>query len=139
MSARLDISNISEGNLPRIVEIQRQLLERERYNKIELYDPYPYQRRFHDTGAECSQRLLMAGNRIGKSMSGASEVAMHLTGLYPDWWEGRRFKQPITAWVGGVSNETVRDINQTELLGIPGDPEQLGTGTVPRNKIKKLL
>jgi phage terminase large subunit-like protein len=63
---------------------------------------------------------------------------MHLTGIYPSWWRGKRYKQPITAWVGGVSNETVRDINQTELLGIPGDPEQLGTGTIPRDKIKKL-
>ena len=80
----------------------------------------------------------MAGNRIGKSFCGASETAFHLTGIYPDWWQGRRYKKPITAWVGGVSNETVRDINQAELLGQPGSPEELGSGTIPRSKIIKL-
>jgi len=131
-------TNISEANLPRAVELQRLILDRERYNQIDNYDPYPYQKRFHDTGADCSQRLLMAGNRIGKSFCGASETAFHLTGIYPDWWRGRRYKKPITAWVGGVSNETVRDINQAELLGQPGSPDELGSGTIPRSKIIKM-
>ena len=79
----------------------------------------------------------MAANRIGKSFSGANEMSYHLTGLYPDWWEGRRYTQPITAWAGGVSNETTRDIVQYELLGSPDDPEAFGSGAVPRNKIIK--
>lgn len=59
-----------------------------------------------------SQRLLMAGNRIGKSFCGATELAFHLTGKYPDWWEGKKFDRPIRAWAGGSSNETTRDICQ---------------------------
>ena len=50
--------------------------EWERYNKIEYYDPYPYQKRFHDTGSDCNRRLLMAGNRIGKSFSGAADTVV---------------------------------------------------------------
>ena len=61
-----------------LLEAQRQ---RERYNKIRQYDPYPYQQEFHSTGEENSQRLLMAANRIGKSYCGAAEMAFHLTGL----------------------------------------------------------
>ena len=39
----------------------------------------------------------MAGNQLGKTLAGASEVAMHLTGLYPDGWEGLKFENPIVA------------------------------------------
>ena len=56
----------------------------------------------------------MAANRIGKSYCGSMELSYHLTGLYPDWWEGRVYRQPIVAWAGGVSNETTRDIVQYE-------------------------
>jgi len=121
----------------RAVELLRELRQRERYNRINSYDPYPYQQKFHETGAESNQRLLMAANRIGKSYCGSAELSYHLTGLYPDWWEGRVYHQPIVAWAGGVSNETTRDIVQYELLGSPDDPEAFGSGTVPRSYIIK--
>jgi len=110
---------------------------RERYNRIGSYDPYPYQLKFHLTGKDANQRLLMAANRIGKSYCGSAELSYHLTGLYPDWWEGRVFKQPIVAWAGGVSNETTRDIVQFELLGSPDDPDAFGSGTIPKDYIIK--
>ena len=121
----------------RAVELLRELRQRERFNRINSYDPYPYQLKFHKTGAEANQRLLMAANRIGKSYCGSAELSFHLTGLYPDWWEGRVYHQPIVAWAGGVSNETTRDIVQYELLGSPDDPEAFGSGTVPRAYIIK--
>lgn len=128
--------------LARQVEILKKLRDHERFNKIEYYDPYPYQKRFHDTGANSSQRLLMAGNRIGKSFCGAFETALAVCGgfadgTYPDWWQGKRYKEPIVAWAGGVSNESTRDILQAELLGMPGDPQALGTGAIPRANIIK--
>ena len=127
----------SRLELEQAVEIAREIRQRERFNKIDFYDPYPYQQAFHETGADCNQRLLMAANRIGKSYCGAAEVAYHLTGLYPKWWKGRRYTQPITAWCGGVSNETTRDIVQAELLGSPDDPEAFGSGAVPKKTIIK--
>ena len=123
--------------LEKAVEVARELRRRERFNKLDFYDPYPYQNRFHKTGAEANQRLLMAANRIGKSYCGAAEFAYHVTGLYPKWWEGRRYTQPITAWAGGVSNETTRDIVQAELLGSPDDPEAFGSGSIPQKCIIK--
>ena len=127
----------TRAELAKAVEVARELRKRERYGKIDLYDPYPYQQRFHDTGAEANQRLLMAANRIGKSYCGAAELAYHVTGLYPSWWNGRRYRQPIVAWAGGVSNETTRDIVQFELLGSPDDPEAFGSGAIPRSCIIK--
>ena len=79
----------------------------------------------------------MAANRIGKSYSGSAEMSYHVTGLYSEWWEGRRYRQPITAWCGGISNETTRDIVQAELLGSPDDLEAFGSGTIPRRLLIK--
>ena len=128
---------MNHGDLQQAVDIARELRQRERYNRIDSYDPYPYQSAFHKTGSEANQRLLMAANRIGKSYCGAAELSFHLTGLYPSWWSGRRYRQPIIAWAGGVSNETTRDIVQFELLGSPDDPDAFGSGAIPKNLIIK--
>jgi phage terminase large subunit-like protein len=86
-------------------------------------------------GAEYSQRLFMAANRVGKTIAGSYELTAHLTGEYPHWWEGRRFKKPIRAWAAGKTDETTRDIVQRELLGPVvgrGPTKRLeGTGMVP--------
>ena len=108
-----------------------------RFKRIDSYNPYPYQKKFHKSGSEANQRLLMAANRIGKSYCGSMELSYHLTGIYPDWWEGREYDRPIVAWAGGVSNETTRDIVQFELLGSPDDPDAFGSGTIPKNYIIK--
>ena len=121
----------------RALELLKELRQRERFNRVDTYDPYPYQLKFHKSGSQANQRLLMAANRIGKSYCGSMELSYHLTGLYPEWWEGKVYHQPITAWAGGVSNETTRDIGQCELLGAPDDPEAGGSGTIPKNYIIK--
>ena len=127
----------TKEELEQAVELAREIRQRERYSRIDYYDPYPYQLAFHQTGSSANQRLLMAANRIGKSYCGSAEMSYHLTGLYPEWWKGRRFTQPIVGWAGGVSNETTRDIVQFELLGSPDDPEAFGSGTIPRKQIIK--
>tara|TARA_R100001594_G_scaffold20770_2_gene40232 strand:+ start:837 stop:2255 length:1419 start_codon:yes stop_codon:yes gene_type:complete len=119
--------------LARAVEIARELERRKQRNQLANYIPYEYQEKFHNTDEP--QRLLMAGNRVGKSMCGAMEMAYHLTGKYPKWWNGRKFVKPIRAWVGGVSNETTRDVCQKELLGQPDDPAARGTGSIPAELI----
>jgi phage terminase large subunit-like protein len=117
------------NDIERAVEIARELQYRKDTNRMAFYEPYEYQKKFHN--AKAQQRLLMAGNRIGKSFCGAMEMAFHLTGQYPDWWNGRRFNRPIRAWAGGASNETTRDICQKELVGQPDDPSAKGTGSIP--------
>lgn len=77
----------------------------------------------------------MAGNQQGKTFCGAAEMAIHLTGLYPDWWEGRRFDHPIDAWAGGDTTETCRDTIQRNLIGPPADEEDWGTGALPGDLI----
>jgi phage terminase large subunit-like protein len=78
---------------------------------------------------------MLAANRVGKTEGvGAYETTLHLTGQYPEWWEGRRFERPIKAWAAGDTSKTVREILQDKLLGPPG---QLGTGMIPGDLIVK--
>src|SRR5258708_5513527 len=68
--------------------------------KLIAYKPYPKQAEFHAAGSEFRERILIAANQVGKTWAAGFEVAMHATGLYPDWWIGRRFNRP-TRWVVG--------------------------------------
>ena len=101
--------------------------------KLRTYSPYPWQKEFHDAGATNPERMLMAANRVGKTQCAAAEVSYHLTGDYPEWWQGRRFAHPTLVWTGSPTNETSRDIVQAELLG--GLGEKLGTGWIPKARL----
>src|SRR3990167_11556305 len=99
--------------------------------KIYSYRPYPKQKEFHDAGAVHRERLFLAGNQLGKTWAGAMEWAMHLTGLYPKWWEGKRFLHPVKMWASGESAVFTRDNAQRLLVGPPDREEEWGTGTIP--------
>jgi len=107
--------------------------------RINQYEPYKYQSKFHAEGEECRQRILMAANRVGKTYCGAAETAYHLTGNYPEWWKGRRFSKGVRVWVAGESNDTTRDIIQKELFGVPQDPQKHGTGAIPLKSIVETI
>ena len=124
---------MDEEVLAKAIKIAKELERRKATNRMDEYAPYDYQKKFHNTLAQ--QRLLMAGNRVGKSFCGAMEIAYHATGKYPSWWAGKRFNRPVRCWAGGVSNETTRDVCQKELVGQPDDPTARGTGSIPLNSI----
>ena len=95
------------------------------------YAPYTKQAQFHLFGLQYRERLLLGGNRVGKTECGAAELAVHLTGVYPDWWGGRRFDKPVRCWAAGVTGESTRDVVQAKLFGPPERREDWGTGLIP--------
>src|SRR5262249_39785399 len=105
-------------------------------NRLAYYRPYKKQIEFHNAGDASRERLLMAGNQLGKTLAGGFEVAMHTTGIYPPWWQGRRFDRPTVGWACGVTGEVVRDTIQKILVGRPGQP---GTGAIPKDAIAELV
>ena len=125
--------------LEKAVSLISEIQEVKETNKLEWYKPYDYQRSFHsgkdDEGHQARQKLLMAANKTGKTFCGAFELAVHLTGQYPDWWEGIRFDRPIKAWAAGNTSANTRDIVQCECLGEPGDEEDFGKGAIPKDCI----
>ncbi len=71
-------------------------------------------------------------HNTGKSLAVCYELTCHLIGYYPDWWAGRRFKKPVSAWAAGEDVKAVRESLQTILLGPPGSE---GTGVIPKANI----
>jgi len=104
-------------------------------DRIATYVPYDKQGAFHAAGAAQRERLFMAGNQLGKTTAGAAEVAFHATGLYPEWWRGRRFERPTVGWAAGITAETTRDTVQRLLLG---RPRGANLGYVPDRLVEKV-
>src|SRR6266516_281886 len=105
-------------------------------DKLSSYKPYPKQAEFHAAGAQHRERLLMAGNQLGKTLAGSMETAMHATGRYPDWWCGKSFDRPTYSWAAGTTGETARDTVQRMLVGRSGYE---GTGAIPKAAIVELV
>lgn len=130
---------LTPGQL-RVLKLQELALLEERHrrilgNRLARYGPYPKQMEFHAAGKTYRERLLKAGNQLGKTWSAAFETAMHLSGRYPDWWTGRVWQRPVSGWAAGVTNEVTRDSLQLLLCG---KLDNLGTGAIPRDAIKEI-
>jgi phage terminase large subunit-like protein len=107
-----------------------------KYNQLRYFRPFKHQLEFFATGA-AQRRGILAANRIGKTVSTCFETAYHLTGLYPEWWQGKRFNKPVVAFVAGEGWEQVARVLQDELIGTKDIKikEQIGTGSIPRECI----
>lgn len=94
----------------------------------------PKHKAFFDAGKTYKERLFMAANRIGKTVSGAFEASCHATGVYPSWWQGKRYDRPTYGWAMGSTARATRDTVQKELIGPIG---AWGTGMIPKDKLGK--
>jgi phage terminase large subunit-like protein len=114
-----------------------QVKAKRRQNQLADYTPYPKQLEFHASGGplHIRERLLIAGNQLGKTFSAGAEHAMHLTGRYPDRWKGAVFDEPVVGWAASETGQSTRDTVQRILLGEPG---QWGTGAIPADAIAKI-
>lgn len=135
---KLKLSTLQKQEQLQLLELLEELDRRKSRRKIDQFfstdlirAQYKKQMQFFRLGKDYTERLLAGGNRSGKSLAGGFEMTHHLTGLYPDWWEGRIFNEPVMAWTAGDTAKTVRDIMQNMLMGPPGVADQEGTGLVP--------
>lgn len=83
-------------------------------------------------GTRCYEAAGEIHHNTGKSITGAAETAIHLTGEYPDKWDGHRFDRPVRCWVAGETGEATRDNVQTKLFGPPEREDEWGTGFLPK-------
>ena len=142
--ANIDLTKLDTMDKRKLLELMNKMDNMITYTRINSVYPeygqfsrhlYPKQLKFFKDSREYLIKVLMGGNRTGKTLTGSYEVACQATGVYPPWWEGRICKKPQDIWVAGDTGKTVRDILQTELLGKPGEE---GTGMIPKNAIVKL-
>lgn len=133
---KLDLSTLSLEEKAELYELLKIKDTRVKRNRLGTYKPYARQVEFHNASATFRERLFMAANQSGKTWAGAFEVAMHLTGRYPDWWKGRRFNYAIRCMVGSESAELTRKGVQRLLIGPPELREEWGTGAIPHDALR---
>jgi phage terminase large subunit-like protein len=144
------LERLSPAEKAQVLDLIAEAERRSKQHRIDSYYPdegplrrelYQKHLEFFRAGATYRERCALAANRIGKTEGmGGYETALHLTGQYPKWWEGRRFDKPIMAWAAGKTNETARDIVQRKLFGpVTGEgttrKSVSGTGLVRGNCI----
>lgn len=124
---------LSADTLAPLQDLAMAVAEDMQYNQLRYFRPFEHQLRFFNTGAS-DRRGILAANRIGKTVSTCYETAMHLTGRYPDWWQGRRFAHPVNVMMAGEGWQQVALVLQNEMLGTPDVKlgQQIGTGAIPR-------
>lgn len=125
-----------------LISLLEEKARREKFRMLAGYYPdtgplrrelYPKHLRHFSGGANFRERLLLGGNRTGKTEgTGGVEVVYHLTGEYPFWWDGKRFDRPNEWWAAGNTAKTTRDVIQKKLFG---PKEQMGTGLIPGHLI----
>lgn len=92
---------------------------------------YKKQLDYFAAGAENKIRLMLAANRVGKTESTLIyETVVHMTGLYPHWWTGKRYTGPQSWWLCAKDRSVLKDSLQLKMLGKVGD---FGTGMIPRD------
>ena len=119
-----------------VLQIIKELERRKKYFKLESYRPQKKQVDYHN--AEKRDICLGAGNQLGKTYAAAFDAAVHMTGLYPEWWDGDRFKKPPKLWMCGKTTEVIRDSFQKLLLGDWKDEAEYGAGSIPRHLLGKV-
>lgn len=148
--AEIDLLAMSPAQKQRLADLLAEIQERNRKRQICTMFPdtgpfrralYPKHLTFFRLGQMCRERVFLAGNRVGKTMAAGTEWSYHLTGMYPDWWEGHTFGGPITLLGSGDTHETTRDILQSKLLGTDDRDraELIGTGLIPGETIKSIV
>lgn len=131
----VDITKLSPEEQAELLALLEAEEKYKQQNKLKFYKPYAKQKEFHAHSSTKRERGLLAGNQLGKTVSAGAEVAMHLTGQYPEWWTGRRYSRPTRWMAGSESAELTRKGVQRVLLGPPETKEQWGTGSIPADCI----
>lgn len=135
------LAEMKPEDLKDLLEAVEQVAKFERYNKFANMYPLvgefsidKYQKHILLANASDNYREtgMLGGNRTGKTELGAYLATCHATGVYPDWYKGKKFNRPTKIWVGGDTATTCRDIIQDKLLGSVGD---FGSGMIPKDRI----
>lgn len=128
MPKKITVSDNSRERLEKLKRLRQ--LQRDYF--LFTYSPYEKQKEFHRNGLTFRERCFMAGNQLGKTMSAAAETAMHATGLYPDWWEGKRFDRATRGWAASKNADMAAAGAQRLLYGPITAP---GSGMIPKDRI----
>lgn len=124
-----DLDNLPYDKQVELLDLLEKDREYYRYNYIDTLFPedgllsihrYPKHIEFFSAGGLYKHRMIMAGNRSGKSYLSCYEVACHLTGIYPIWWDeigGKRLSRACDWVIIGEETKLLRLSIVDTLLG----------------------
>lgn len=140
-------ASLSPAQRMELIALLDEVERRKRTRQLQTYFPkagplrrelYPKHMRFFQLGRSYRERVFLAANRIGKTVAAGVEWSYHMTGQYPDWWEGHVFSGPVKVLAAGDTKPTTRDILQAKMVGTDDRDrsELIGTGLIPGDSIK---
>lgn len=137
-----------KDSLFRVDALKQEQLRRRSQERIRYYGPHLKQQAFHAAGEEYRIRIILGGNRSGKSECGMAEAVAHAIGHRPWLPEGhpnRVVRHPLTKEplkvpnrgliVGESFDEQVKKVLVPKLIG---NPNQREGGLIPVPTIKSV-
>lgn len=109
------VASMPRSQIISLLEATQNLNERQAFKNLEQYEPYDRQLEWLCNKSPIN--TMWGGNQVGKSLTAAVAVVYHATGLYPDWWTGRRLTGPSEILCVGLTNESTRDTCQKKIIG----------------------
>ena len=119
-----------------ILKLEHEKLNFIKENKAKLFfkKGYDWQHKFWRDGKYNKQRLVLAGNQVGKTSLTCAETNYHLTQDYPDGWKGYRFNHPLNVWAMGADLKQLKRVLQKRLLGEYDGVHAKG-GWIPQSRL----
>ena len=136
----VDLSKVAPEDLPRVKALLAELVEYNKYNKYltDFFDSaYAWQKRVAELTGSKTVIGTISANRVGKSEIGCAILTCHLTGIYPSWWEGKRYTKPVKAIAACLNSDLNKTVLQNKLFGTSNWrlKSEIGTGMIPKEYI----
>ena len=136
----IDLSQVPEEHLDEVQSLLSRVADEYKYNKMlqtALDRMYPWQKKAIRNTATHKVTGIICGNQMGKSEVACAILACHLTGHYPDWWDGKRYDRPVKIMAAGVDSNHNKNVLQERLFGTNNKrmSDELGSGMIPRDAI----
>lgn len=65
MDKQINLEGMTDDQLLDLYNKLKEIETYEKFNKLEYFTPYPFQKKFMDAGKKYDQRLLRCGNQVG--------------------------------------------------------------------------
>jgi len=140
----MDLNKLTASDLEQLQQLDSELealAQKQKFNKIDSIfpDTGPYARdkypKHMDFIEEAKYHRLcgfVGANGTGKSLLGSYLTYLHMSGKYPENYQGFRFNQgPLKGWMASIEGKQIRAV-QEHLFG---SAIELGTGIIPRAEL----
>lgn len=132
-----ELDSMTSESLGNYLDLLEAKQEFTKTHKMLYFTPDDWCKKFTKKMEDESVCSLIASNRSGKSYTGTWLLTCHLTGIYPEDYQGFRYTTEIAAWIMSPTAE-----NYVQAGGLQeymlGKPNEVGTGWIPEECIIKV-